>query len=63
MRIALHVPRASYLAPGTSGDPIFLHALVAKLRARDHRSSPARTFATTGADSDRRASSSPSSSR
>jgi glycosyltransferase involved in cell wall biosynthesis len=36
MRIALHVPRASYLEPGTSGDPIFLGALVDGLRGRGH---------------------------
>ena len=36
MKIALHVPRASYLEAGTSGDPIFLHALVEGLRARRH---------------------------
>jgi glycosyltransferase involved in cell wall biosynthesis len=37
MRIALHVPRASYLEPGTSGDPIFLHALIEGLRERGHQ--------------------------
>ena len=36
MKIALHVPRASYLEPGTSGDPIFLHGLVAGLREHGH---------------------------
>lgn len=36
MRIALHVPRATYLEPGTSGDPIFLNALVDGLRGRSH---------------------------
>ena len=36
MKIALHVPRASYLEPGVSGDPIFLHALVDGLRDRGH---------------------------
>jgi glycosyltransferase involved in cell wall biosynthesis len=36
MRIALHVPRASYLEPGSSGDPIFLHALIEGLRERRH---------------------------
>jgi glycosyltransferase involved in cell wall biosynthesis len=36
MRIALNVPRASYLEPGSSGDPIFLHALIEGLRERGH---------------------------
>jgi glycosyltransferase involved in cell wall biosynthesis len=36
LKIALHVPRASYLEPGTSGDPIFLHGLVSGLRERGH---------------------------
>jgi glycosyltransferase involved in cell wall biosynthesis len=36
LRIALHVPRASYLEPGTSGDPIFLRGLVDGLRRRGH---------------------------
>jgi glycosyltransferase involved in cell wall biosynthesis len=36
VRIALHVPRASYLEPGASGDPIFLWALVDGLRRRGH---------------------------
>jgi glycosyltransferase involved in cell wall biosynthesis len=36
MRIALHVPRASYLEPGASGDPIFLQGLLESLRERGH---------------------------
>jgi glycosyltransferase involved in cell wall biosynthesis len=36
LKIALHVPRASYLEGRTSGDPIFLHALVDGLRDRGH---------------------------
>jgi glycosyltransferase involved in cell wall biosynthesis len=36
MRIALHVPRASYLEPGVSGDPIFLRGLIESLRERGH---------------------------
>ena len=36
MKIALHVPRAAYLDPGTSGDPIFLHGLIDGLRDRGH---------------------------
>jgi hypothetical protein len=36
LKIALHVPRASYLEAGTSGDPIFLHGLISGLRERGH---------------------------
>jgi glycosyltransferase involved in cell wall biosynthesis len=36
LKIALHVPRASYLDLGTSGDPIFLHGLIEGLRDRGH---------------------------
>ena len=37
MKIALHVPRASYLEPGASGDPIFLQGLIDGLRGRAHQ--------------------------
>jgi glycosyltransferase involved in cell wall biosynthesis len=36
LRIAFHVPRASYLGGGFSGDPILVRGLSAGLRARGH---------------------------
>jgi glycosyltransferase involved in cell wall biosynthesis len=36
VKIALHVPRAAYLEPGISGDPIFLDGLISGLRRHGH---------------------------
>ena len=36
MRIAFHVPRASHLTPGPSGDKVLVHNLLVSLRGRGH---------------------------